>query len=423
MKKCLSCGFENPDEGKFCKKCGTKLEEKKLAKFCRFCGKEAAEGTKFCVGCGKSLEITNDSPVAMPKQVEVIKSVQPQEPKKKSVLPIIILALVVVAALAVGAIWVMQSDFFGEDDSDDESTETETQIETQVVDEDEFETELVVVETEIPEAEEETIQEVDRSFQIPLAATITASSQLNSLYSVASINDGNAATSWAEGVDGYGMTEYLKLSLNGESMIYGMAILPGNLSSIEAFNNGSYPVKFNVVAGNTTQSVEITEFSCDFKFANNPYVYLDFAEPIKASEVMVMMTDIYENPNSDITYIAELHLYTYPGVGEIGDYPDDAWNVEYVAREYILPTSNSEYLTMEDLQGLTAEDCRIARNELYARYGRRFLDESLQEYFDSKSWYRGTIEPDDFNDLEWLNEYEIANRDLIVEYEEAQGYR
>ena len=89
--------------------------------------------------------------------------------------------------------------------------------------------------------------------------------------------------------------------------------------------------------------------------------------------------------------------------------------------EYILPDSDSRYLTEDDLTGLNAEQCRLARNEIYARHGRRFVDAGLQRYFDSCSWYSGTIDPADFSDSVF-NEYERANSRLIVEYERAHGY-
>ncbi len=92
------------------------------------------------------------------------------------------------------------------------------------------------------------------------------------------------------------------------------------------------------------------------------------------------------------------------------------------ASEYFIPDSDSRYLTMDDLEGYSEDDCRIARNELYARHGRKFTDENLRSYFESKSWYEGTIEPEDFDDSVF-NEYEIANRDLIVEYEKEKDYR
>ncbi len=95
---------------------------------------------------------------------------------------------------------------------------------------------------------------------------------------------------------------------------------------------------------------------------------------------------------------------------------------EEEASQYFLPTSSSQYLTMSDLEGFSQDDCRMARNELYARHGRRFDDPNLQAYFDALDWYEGTTEPADF-DESVMNEYEIANRDLIVQYEKDMGYR
>jgi hypothetical protein len=90
--------------------------------------------------------------------------------------------------------------------------------------------------------------------------------------------------------------------------------------------------------------------------------------------------------------------------------------------EYVIADSDTRLLTREDLVGLTQEELRIARNELYARHGRKFNDEALQSYFDSKSWYKGTIEPNDFTD-DMLTETELKNKDTIVSYEEEMNYR
>lgn len=88
--------------------------------------------------------------------------------------------------------------------------------------------------------------------------------------------------------------------------------------------------------------------------------------------------------------------------------------------EYIIEGSDTRYITEDDLKKLDANQCRLARNELYARHGRKFNDENLNNYFSSKSWYHPSIEPDDFQES-MLNEYEIANRDKIVEYENKLG--
>ena len=66
---------------------------------------------------------------------------------------------------------------------------------------------------------------------------------------------------------------------------------------------------------------------------------------------------------------------------------------------------------------MTLNELRIARNELYARHGRIFNDGGLQAYFESRSWYHGTILSNDFKDELFFNDYEKKNRDLIVEVE------
>ncbi len=90
--------------------------------------------------------------------------------------------------------------------------------------------------------------------------------------------------------------------------------------------------------------------------------------------------------------------------------------------EYILPESNSRYLTEADITGFDADTCRKARNEIFARHGRKFKDAGLQSYFDSKSWYTPTTDADSFSESVF-NEYEKANKDLIAAYESKMGYR
>ncbi|MCC8141139.1 MAG: YARHG domain-containing protein [Lachnospiraceae bacterium] len=85
-------------------------------------------------------------------------------------------------------------------------------------------------------------------------------------------------------------------------------------------------------------------------------------------------------------------------------------------QDYILPDSDSRTLDRSDLEGLSKTELRVARNELYARHGRTFDDPLLDRYFNSRSWYQGTVSPDDFSD-NVFNSTETANRDLIVSRE------
>ncbi|MBI1234355.1 MAG: YARHG domain-containing protein [Alphaproteobacteria bacterium] len=76
--------------------------------------------------------------------------------------------------------------------------------------------------------------------------------------------------------------------------------------------------------------------------------------------------------------------------------------------DYLLPDSDKRLLTSDDLAGLSLADLRIARNEIFARHGRRFSDPGLQAWFDARSWYSPRDgEPE-------LNAIETANVALIA---------
>lgn len=87
--------------------------------------------------------------------------------------------------------------------------------------------------------------------------------------------------------------------------------------------------------------------------------------------------------------------------------------------DYIFADSSQRNLTEDDLKYLSDEELWIARNEIYARLGRRFTNETLQAYFGSKPWYQGSVDPDAFSD-DRLNAYEKANTRFIKSYEERR---
>ena len=84
--------------------------------------------------------------------------------------------------------------------------------------------------------------------------------------------------------------------------------------------------------------------------------------------------------------------------------------------EYVLSESNTRYYTADELKNLTADELFIARNEIYARHGRTFTNPELQQYFNGKSWYSGTISPENF-DTSVLNSFERANVSTILAVE------
>ena len=56
MKYCQNCKLEYDDKFSFCKKCGSKLEEKEEKKACSKCGKELSAESDFCPFCGTEIK-------------------------------------------------------------------------------------------------------------------------------------------------------------------------------------------------------------------------------------------------------------------------------------------------------------------------------------------------------------------------------
>lgn len=90
--------------------------------------------------------------------------------------------------------------------------------------------------------------------------------------------------------------------------------------------------------------------------------------------------------------------------------------------EYILINSDSRYIGKSEISNMDRKTIELALNEIYARHGRKFSTKEISDYFNSKSWYCGTIEPNDFSQSV-INKYERANIDLIVEVMKEKGYR
>ena len=80
--------------------------------------------------------------------------------------------------------------------------------------------------------------------------------------------------------------------------------------------------------------------------------------------------------------------------------------------DYILPESSSRYLTREEVSGLNYEQKQMAINEIYARHGYRFTMKEVQDYFNQKSWYQGTVDLANVSESVF-NQYEAANIQLL----------
>lgn len=93
--------------------------------------------------------------------------------------------------------------------------------------------------------------------------------------------------------------------------------------------------------------------------------------------------------------------------------------------DYIIADSNSRLLTDADVKDLTLQEINYAKNEIYARHGRQFASKELQDYFNSKSWYNGTVPAGSFSESVF-NTYEKKNAEFLSKVEfsiDSAGYK
>jgi len=82
-----------------------------------------------------------------------------------------------------------------------------------------------------------------------------------------------------------------------------------------------------------------------------------------------------------------------------------------VRNDFTLADSSRQYLTREQLQGLSPDQLVIAHNEIFARKGRYFKEETLRGYFSQFSWYQPhawdvTLSPVEFANVELIQAVE-----------------
>lgn len=90
---------------------------------------------------------------------------------------------------------------------------------------------------------------------------------------------------------------------------------------------------------------------------------------------------------------------------------------------YVCPDSATRVYSDSELYAMTADELELARNEIYARYGRGFSTDYLQEYFDSQAWYTRLYSPEEFDAMTSpLNSVEQQNVANMLRVEKDLRY-
>lgn len=153
----------------------------------------------------------------------------------------------------------------------------------------------------------------------------------------------------------------------------------------------------------------------------------NYLEDRKGQEVAEELREELEESEEETDGKVETEEPETNGDSGKAEEPEKDPTTDNTSGDYIFPDSASRYLTDADVEGLTIQEINYGKNEIYARHGRRFKSQELMDYFESKSWYQGLYDPDDFdaNYAGSLNDYEKWNAEFLSEKEhelDSQGY-
>lgn len=123
--------------------------------------------------------------------------------------------------------------------------------------------------------------------------------------------------------------------------------------------------------------------------------------------------EIYDPGNGDYTYT--------DGSGDSSGGSSSGDSSAYTPENVIIQGISSRYISESELYNYDLGQLRLIRNEIFALNGRIFRSQDLADYFSQKSWYVPTYDPDEFdaNMYYYLNDYEEANLQVILNYEAA----
>jgi hypothetical protein len=338
--KCQHCNSENANDAKFCVVCGEELKRstEPLKRFCTECGQPLGADAVFCGNCGNSVEKKenvnriNSSSV---HEKPIISFGTPKKDKKKIVIGIVV---AVVAVLAYMIFWIV--DPFGGSQTTSEISGTDKNYSEETHEVLTTEDSTISEEAGVTEKTEETVQEVT---EIP-----------------------DFSGSWLDSV-----SQRCNMEIISQNDVYYEITIDWSSSASES-THWSFEGEYDASQGGIV-------------YQNGSCYELD------SSGGTVHTSEMYTN-GEGLIYIKDGKLYwddKTQGAGDSCEFErtesSDLSSDDY--EDYILPDSDTVLLTEADIADLSLQEINYAKNEIYARHGRKFKSSELQNYFNSKYWY------------------------------------
>lgn len=141
--------------------------------------------------------------------------------------------------------------------------------------------------------------------------------------------------------------------------------------------------------------------------------------PLISNDIAGAQDDSDKYNNADDT--VEINC-TQPCICPHADIIPDSPESDSSELEDLILSSATRVIAKEELEALSDNELYLLRNGVYALAGRLFNEEDLMSYYESFSWYEGTIPPNKFTRNDF-NEFQKINIDIIVNYDKELGIR
>ena len=123
--------------------------------------------------------------------------------------------------------------------------------------------------------------------------------------------DGDLSTAWSEGVPGYGMGEYIELSIPAGTVITGGEVLPGFYRSEDLFYRNGAPTNLVISSGGDSCPVDVSHWSRNWKGNDSVCSFILAHSIVSNGTVRVVIGGYRTGSQYDDTMISELRLSGY----------------------------------------------------------------------------------------------------------------
>jgi serine/threonine-protein kinase len=226
-------------------------------------------------------------------------------------------------------------------------------------------------------------------------------------YDAGNAIDGRLNTAWVEGVDGSGVSQWIRFSFDREVNLRGLTIAPGYFKTpqIWSINNRLALAEVQFSDGSTQR----------VRFNDRMEQQQISLGSVKTSWVQILIKEVYFARDQQDTALSEVAFDFGDGYSGSARVPTATPFAEsrYDAAEARI--RSGQMIGTTDLTGMSTTELRRLRNTIFARHGRMFDSPDLQTYFSTKPWYSQRY---DYSERD-LTSADKANLNLISTLEKG----